>query len=827
MATMIDPTTLGAPATMAGFADTGYNYTPANTQPTVQPQNNFVYEPPPATMAPFADTSNRYPTPVTTTPQGLGRATTKAKGLEDKYKWLEKVPEYNKLSAEDKQQVVDTVKKLSPRQQSQMASQYGAYIGVFKPYNEWDNTDILSMYAQATGKTDINEAKKEFIKQYSHGFNNWLEESGVTPKIPTAWGYSDRAFNVAVKNFRSLQEGNTNPRLVRTAEGWYDTVTGTAFNQPGAKAGYVETATGFSVPYNANLPISPELQANIEQYPDYAADITLEEATATPAPTDPKEIANQQVKDYYNKYLNRDPSAKELSDWSSRILGGENVSTQIANLPEASSAGTRPTYGGALGGATLPTTPNISGIAQPDIPKLINYGQTAGGLSMPVYGNTTQGGLGLAQYGDKVGGYTPVTYGDTIAGLNLVKTGDTVGGVSPVQYGSKIGGLAPANYGDVLDNNIGLSRYGATVAGQNVPDYDQIVKNPAEAWRFENTDAYNAKNIIMNQTLQNQLAARGALRGAPAVNMITDQTRKLYSEEYNKERDWFINQKTNEYAAKGLAYKDAYTAATNEYNSAFGARTSAYNTALTTEQQRYQDALNNAQSQYTLAYNAQTGQYETVLKNAQELYGLGYGADVSNYTTALYSMNANAGQIYNMQTGQYGNRVQNALTDYNLGTERYDKAYNAAMTQANAAYNELLDAAKLGQSAASTTAQVGTNTANAGSASIQQQGSAAAANAINKGQAEAGLWQGLGNIIPSGLSMYGDIKSLTGGGSGVGGAGGSTNYLGNFSSGNYTLGSGAGRSVSPFSKGLGAVPTTLPKSKAKTYDPNQSYGFNA
>jgi hypothetical protein len=338
----------------------------------------------------------------------------------------------------------------------------------------------------------------------------------------------------------------------------------------------------------------------------------------------------------------------------------------------------------------------------------------------------------------------------------------------------------------------------------------------------------------MNQALQNQLAARGSLRGAPAVNMITDQTRKLYSEEYDKERAWFVQQRAAEYQAKGLAYADAYAAATTEYNNAFGARTSAYNTALTTEQQRYQDALNNAQSQYTLAYNARTGQYETVLKNAQELYGLGYAGDVNNYTTAINSANANAGQTYNMQTGQYGNRVQNALTDYNLGTERYDKAYNAAMSQATAAYNELLDAAKLGQGAATTTGQVGMNTANAGTSSIQQQGSAAAANAINKGQAEAGLWQGLGNIVPSGLSMYSDIKSLTGGGTGVGTGGGSTNYLGNFSSDTYTLGSGSGvdvlgrpRSVSPFSKGLGAVPTTLPKSKAKTYDPNQSYGFNA
>ena len=331
----------------------------------------------------------------------------------------------------------------------------------------------------------------------------------------------------------------------------------------------------------------------------------------------------------------------------------------------------------------------------------------------------------------------------------------------------------------------------------------------------------------MNQALQNQLAARGSLRGAPAVNMITDQTRKLYSEEYDKERAWFVQQRAAEYQAKGLAYADAYAAATAEYNNAFEALTTTYNTALTTEQQRYQDALNNAQSQYTLAYNARTGQYETVLRNAQELYGLGYAGDVNNYTTAINSANANAGQTYNMQTGQYGNRVQNALTDYNLGTERYDKAYNAAMSQATAAYNELLDAARLGQGAATTTGQVGMNTANAGTTSIQQQGSAAAANAINKGQAEAGLWQGLGNIVPSGLSMYSDISSLTGTSSVGGTTGGSTNYLGNFSSGNYTLGSGAGRSVSPFSKGLGAVPTTLPKSKVRTYDPNQNYGFNA
>ena len=89
----------------------------------------------PATTAPFADTSNRYPTMPQTAPQGLGKAA--AKNLDAKYKWLEKVPEYNKLSTADKQQVVDAVKKLSPRQQSQMAAQYGAYIGVFKPYNEW------------------------------------------------------------------------------------------------------------------------------------------------------------------------------------------------------------------------------------------------------------------------------------------------------------------------------------------------------------------------------------------------------------------------------------------------------------------------------------------------------------------------------------------------------------------------------------------------------------------------------------------------------------------------------------------------------------------
>ena len=777
--------------------------------------------------------------------------------------WLDKIPEFKQLSADDKKSTREIVQRLSPAQRAAMAEPYGVYLGVYKPFDQWDANDIVKMYAQATGKSDITEAKNEFIKQYGHGFNNWLKESGQPKAGKTVWGTGTAAFNAAVRNFKSLQQGNNDPRLVRTAEGWYDTVTGKAHNQEGAKAGYTPNATGFSIPYSTNMPIPATLQADIKEYTTYAPEVSFEEASTPvasptksplastvqlPAGTD-RTTMDTQVRDYYQRYLNREPTRQELNQWVTPLAKGDNIGTQISNLPEASTAGTRPTYGLGLGGITNPQAPNISGIAQPNIPKLTNYGQTVNGQSMPVYGAPTQGGLGLAQYGDKIGGYAPVNYGDNIAGLGLVKTGDTVGGVSPVkygdeiggvnsvQYGSNVGGLTPAKYGETL-GDISFQRYGSTIAGQDIPDYNALVSKPVEDWRFTNTDAYNAKNVQMNQTLQNQLAARGSLRGAPAVNMITDQSRKLYSEEYDKERAWFVTQRTAEYQAKGLSYSDAYTAASNEYNNAYGARTAAYNTALqaetdryntalTTEQQRYQNALTNAQGQYTLAYNAKTGQYETVLKNAQEQYGLGYGSDLSNYGAAVNSANTNAGETYNMQTGQYGQKVNNALTDYNLGTERYDKAYNAAMSQATAAYNELLDAAKLGQSSAAATAQAGSNTANAGSASIQQQGSAAATNAINKGQAEAGLWQGLGNVVPSGLSMYGNISSLAGS-SGLGtSTGGSTNYLGNFSSDNYTLGSGTGRSVSPFSKGLGAVPTTLPKTKTKTYDPNQSYGFNA
>lgn len=791
--------------------------------------------------------------------------------------WIEKDTEFSALSDEDKQFVIESLGKVPPAQLSQMAASYGSYQGVYKPWGNWDDYDILNMFAQKYGNNE--KGVLNLVRNYAFGINDigGHDYSNVMQRS-TGGGITEANLDVALNNFRLLNKDNKNTRIVNLGTGWYDTVTGKFYDAASNNDEYGN-------PYIDTSQYSPELVADMAATPTYyAPNLNLDEllgtgttktetTTNTPPivstiglPTGADRAAlDTQITTSFQKNMGRNPTQAELNTYTPLLAKGENVNLAIANLPESSAYGTRPTYGSDQAGIKMPTVPNLASIAMPTVPTFTNFGDKIGNMTMPTYG-TDQAGLGMVKYGDTVGGVAPVNYGDQIAGLDVLKYGDAVGNATPIKYGEAVGNAKPYAYGDEIAglgltkygdtvagynpikygdsiNGIDFQRYGSTIAGQNIPDYAKLVSDPVAAWRFENTDAYNAKKTIMMNELNNQLAARGSLRGAPAVNYLTDQTRKLYSDSYDAERQWYINQRTAEYQARGLAYADAYAAATNEYNTAYNAENTAYksalenaqnqyntaytgentryNTAYTGENDRYNQALVGSQNQYNTAYNAANDKYNTALTNNQNQYNTAYTSNLTNYQTAINSANANAGETYNLKYGQYGQNVQNALNQYNLGIGAYTTAYNANSAQADAAYNELLNAAKLGQSAVSGTTSAGATAAGNSSTAIGNAATSAANTAVTNGLAQSRLYAGLGNVIPSAVSIWKDTNSL----------------FNPSTTTNTTNTTNKAKGISAYSKttsptlqkGLGLVNTTTPTTKSTTskyYDPNTSYSFN-
>lgn len=798
-------------------------------------------------------------------------------------KWIEKDTEFSALSDEDKQFVIETLGKVPPAQLSQMAQAYGANLGVFKPYSQWTDNDIISMYAQRYGS--VEKGTKKFIQEYGHLSGGFPYNTGTlggrdySSTMRTTPGFGEDALANAIKNFKTYNQDNKSDRIVNLGNGWYDTVTGKFYDAPNI------TEYEGAPPIADVRNYTPELMTAITSTPTYyAPNLNLDEllgtgttktdtaTTTTPTTASTAQLPSgadraaldAQVTASFQKNMGRNPTQAELDKYTPQLAKGENVNLAIANLPESSAYGTRPTYGSDQAGIKMPTVPNLASIAMPTVPTFTNFGDKIGNMTMPTYG-TDQAGLGLAKYGDTVGGVSPVSYGDQIAGLGVLKYGDAVGNATPIKYGDAVGNAKPYAYGDEIAglgltkygdtvagynpikygdsvNGIDFQRYGSTIAGQNIPDYAKLVSDPVAAWRFENTDAYNAKKTIMMNELNNQLAARGSLRGAPAVNYLTDQTRRLYSDSYDAERQWYVNQRTAEYQARGLAYADAYAAATNEYNTAYNAENTAYksalenaqnqyntaytgentryNTAYTGENDRYNQALAGSVNQYNTAYNAANDKYNTALTNNQNQYNTAYTSNLANYQTAINSTNANAGERYNLLYGQYGQNVQNALNQYNLGIGAYTTAFNANSALADAAYNELLNAAKIGQAAVGGTTAAGTTAAGNSSTAIGNAATSSANTAVTNGLAQSSLYAGLGNVIPSAVSIWKDTNSLF-----------NPSTTTNTSTDKKSKGISAySKTTSPtLQKGLGMVNTTTPTTKSTTskyYDPNTSYSFN-
>lgn len=109
-------------------------------------------------------------------------------------------------------------------------------------------------------------------------------------------------------------------------------------------------------------------------------------------------------------------------------------------------------------------------------------------------------------------------------------------------------------------------------------------------------------------------------------------------------------------------------------------------------------------------------------------------------------------------------------TGYDRYQQQLQNSYSNAMSEFGTKYGinsdkvaDLQNLTKIGQNAAGTISASGTNTTNAINQALQAQGSQAAASALQSGAAQASLYSGLGNIIPSALSAANSYNTLSSG----------------------------------------------------------------
>jgi hypothetical protein len=573
-------------------------------------------------------------------------------------------------------------------------------------------------------------------------------------------------------------------------------------------------------PEFAALPIEAKIEAvqlvrdlppeKMTQFVAEAEKLVAPKAT-TPEPEVPTtKTPDDRVKAAFQQYYGRDPSDAEMKVWRDKVEGGANIEMELRNTPEAATQGFAPTYGADIGGVSLPTAPGYSNVSMPDAPKLADYGADVGGRTPLTYGQDINGaspvsyggelpGVSLADYGTDIngiarpvygtatGGYEAPKFGQDTGGVSLRQYGDAVGGVSPVTYGQQIAGQNLPTYGKDIDG-MTLRRYGEEIAGRNPVNYDEIVTKPLSDWQYDETPAFIAKNQKGQQELQNRLASRGMLRGATAASAGAELTRDLYAQDYNNERNYFLQNAANRYQALGADYNTAYKAALDEYNTTYGNRANAYNTAYGATNQAYNTALTNAQNLYGQAYGANTNayntaygaadraysnaydsnvnRYNTTYGNLQNEYNKAYGAGQTEYSAALESANTNALKNYGIAGEQYNTRIANLERDYNTLLNNYTRMFAAQSSAAGNNYNQILDAIKIGQGATGSTATIGQNTAGGVAGAMRDEGQATAGGIIRGGQATAGFYSGIGGVIPNIISGTNSLNEIDWGGFG-------------------------------------------------------------
>ena len=111
------------------------------------------------------------------------------------------------------------------------------------------------------------------------------------------------------------------------------------------------------------------------------------------------------------------------------------------------------------------------------------------------------------------------------------------------------------------------------------------------------------------------------------------------------------------------------------------------------------------------------------------------------------------------------------VSGYDRYQQQLQNSYANALSEFGTKYginsdkiSDLQNLTKLGQNAAGTISTSGANTTNAINQALQAQGSQSAASALQAGAAQASLYSGLGNIIPSSLSAANSYNTLFGGG---------------------------------------------------------------
>jgi len=80
-----------------------------------------------------------------------------------------------------------------------------------------------------------------------------------------------------------------------------------------------------------------------------------------------------------------------------------------------------------------------------------------------------------------------------------------------------------------------------------MPSYQNEVMNPMDAWRYEQSPAYQAKYTLGQEELNKQLQARGLGASGVGASRAADLSRKLTADDYTSERNYRLGQYTDKY----------------------------------------------------------------------------------------------------------------------------------------------------------------------------------------------------------------------------------------------------------------------------------------
>lgn len=112
-------------------------------------------------------------------------------------------------------------------------------------------------------------------------------------------------------------------------------------------------------------------------------------------------------------------------------------------------------------------------------------------------------------------------------------------------------------------------------AAHPYPSLKEIVSDPMEGWNYETSPAFNAKKVIAQESLNNQLNARGLNTGGMAAVRSADLTRKLVSDDYTKERDYRRSNLMDIYNSRLADNQDKYAKILDMIKIGTGASSSA------------------------------------------------------------------------------------------------------------------------------------------------------------------------------------------------------------------------------------------------------------